>query len=195
MAEHREENGNKVLEILQLTSALAQITLSRFKHWRCKEEFCYFMCDMCIEKCCRWGFDAVWCDHHNSNLIQRHRRSESVECFSIYMYVRVFYVSMYLHVIYFSCMFVEGVKNDSRKGIRLVWSQNKPSVQELPAPGSHLSHKEATAGKCLHRFFFLWGALGLRTETCVFMHWKVGVETTWECRPRLDHSPDLPWKF
>lgn len=42
---------------------------------------------------------------------------------------------------------------------------------------------------------FYGGAKGPKTQTCVFMHWKEGVENTWKNRPGVNPSAALPERF
>lgn len=58
-------------------------------------------------------------------------------------------------------MHAEGVESHSRKEIRLMITK-----QELPALGSHLSHKEATAGRCLQCSFYVRGIRAKDKDMC-----------------------------
>lgn len=74
-------------------------------------------------------------------------------------------------------IYEQGVENHSRKEIRLVTRQTLCTGAAFS--GSHLSHKEATASRCLQCDWFLWGgAQRPKRQVCAFTHWK-------KCRKHL----------
>lgn len=74
-------------------------------------------------------------------------------------------------------IYEQGVENHSRKEIRLVTKQTLCTGAVFS--GSHLSHKEATASRCLQCDFFMGGHRGQKDKHVLSCTGK-GAESTWK---------------
>ncbi len=59
-------------------------------------------------------------------------------------------------------MHAEGLEKSQQEGDQTYDHKTTAVHKELPGLGSHLSHKEATAGRCLQCAFLWWGTGGQR---------------------------------
>ena len=93
-------------------------------------------------------------------------------------------VFLWAYICDFLFMHAEGLENHSRKEIGLMIAKQSPSTG-APALGSHLSHKEDTAGRCLQFCSFMGGTGGQRQRhvfSCIGKRvWRVpeGKDPDW----------------
>lgn len=85
---------------------------------------------------------------------------DTVRSMLLYVFIHVF-LCAYICAFDFLFMQAEGLENHSGKEIGLMITKQSPSTG-APALGSHLSHKEDTAGRCLQFCSFMGGTGGQR---------------------------------